>query len=566
MSKVDLTSIDSLNRELTDAIVNFTSHHSRMREMRAYYEKSAFFAPKAGEPSLAEKQRRKNNYLKIFADKNIEYTSQLPTVKVPTPGADEAARLAASQREKIILSTYQHCNVAMLQRKWAFDATVMSAAIAETSFNLKTRRVYVKRHDPRYVVWQISNDGENRVIAFWAVWSVTKEECAERWGVYPTRDPISSELSDTQLLRNSDGKDWYTMAIRWDGETRSAWVGDVSIEEPHKHMMGVIPVDICQPFDNNDPGNRGAFYLENLIPYQAELNDIVLRRSMVVRRMSSPVVWGRGLSAGQSIDDIKRNFQEQGGGFVGLKQNGDMGILQVNETKIFQEAKEDVLSDMTRQAGFSAAAFGETVGANTSGDALGMYFSPIELHIAHQMIAWKSFWQSINAKILRAYDLFGLSGEQFPMAGYAPGSTLLTITDEKTNQVDSMISRGGFAEKFDRTVIAGQYFNLCTPITVTPKNKLEEMRMAMDGVTTGFFSRTTGYETWGIADPEAELALLRAEQGDPLLNPEGTSQILQAVNQNQQPGVGGAGRPALPPGTPAPPADPARASLSGEAR
>ncbi len=522
----NLNSIESFNSELQDAVVNFSEHHGKMQLMNNHYKKSAFFAPRAGEARLSDSQRRKNNFLKVFANKNIEYTCKLPTIKVPTPGAAPEERQGASIREKILYATHYQCQTSLLQDLFAFDATIKAHAIAETGFNLKTRRAYVKRYDPEFCVWTMTNDNEPRVGAFWAVFSVTSDEAWKRWGVRPTRNPLSDLAKESHLLKHADGQTWFTMAIRWDGETRTAVVGDRFIEEPHKHMMGVIPIDICTPFYDGDRSGKGAFFLDDLIPLQAEMNDIVLRRSMVVRRMSAPVVWGRGLTSGQSIDDIRRNFEKQGGGFVGLKQSGDMGVLQINETKIFQEAKEDVLRDMKYASGFSDGAFGESAGANTSADAIGMTFMPTQTHIDRQNIHWIAFWQSINAKILRAYDMFGMTGEQFSIDGYSPTTTLLTATDEASGQMTQQLQRGGFSATFDRLVIAGKYFNICTPKPITPKNEIEERRAAMDGVTTGFHSRTTAYEMAGYLDPEAEIALLQQEQANPLFNKELTSMIL----------------------------------------
>jgi hypothetical protein len=57
------------------------------------------------------------------------------------------------------------------------DTTVMSVAVAETGFDLDKRCAFVKRYDPRYVYWQLSNDNDRRVIAFWAVFPITEEEC-----------------------------------------------------------------------------------------------------------------------------------------------------------------------------------------------------------------------------------------------------------------------------------------------------------------------------------------------------------------------------------------------------
>ena len=73
--------IDELNSELSDVIVNFHNYHSDMETHRNYYLHSVFYKPKSGESPM--RKELVINLLKVFADKNVHYTSQLPTMKVP---------------------------------------------------------------------------------------------------------------------------------------------------------------------------------------------------------------------------------------------------------------------------------------------------------------------------------------------------------------------------------------------------------------------------------------------------------------------------------------------------
>lgn len=41
-----------------------------------------------------------------------------------------------------------------------------SAAVAETGFDIESRCAFVRRYDPRYCYWQISNGNDKRVTAF----------------------------------------------------------------------------------------------------------------------------------------------------------------------------------------------------------------------------------------------------------------------------------------------------------------------------------------------------------------------------------------------------------------
>jgi hypothetical protein len=533
----NLSDIAALNAELDKSMIRFGSYHAKMRLSRDFYKNSAFYEKQAGD--VRNKNDPYENMLALFADTNIGYTSSFPTIKVPTTGSAPEVRQAASMREKILYATWLKSGGKMLQKKWAYDGTVFSAAVAETTMNIKTRCVQVRRYDPRRVFWQISNDNEPRLIAFWAVYSITADEAWNRYGVRPTRDLISAEAQTKNAFHNIDGREWFTMAIRWDEKTRVAWIGDKLIEEPHNHLMGEIPIDICSPIEDADEeGLFPGFYLDPLVPLQAELNDAVQRRSRIVKRMSSPVVWVRGIGGGHRLEDLKKELAKPGGGTIGLSSQGEAGLLQLNDTKMIDNHQDRLLTAMMRLSGYGNASFGESVGANTSGDALGMYFNATQRKIEHQNISWISFYESINAKILKCYAQFLKTGEQVSLDGYSPAGTLLPVTDDEGNTA-MQYQRGLYSVAFTKDTIGDNYISVVQPKAPTPKNEIEMRRQAMDGVNQKFYSRTTAYEEFGILSPEDELELLKQEQSEPLLNPEGTSQILQA----QQPQVPSGGPP-----------------------
>jgi len=513
--------IKKLNSELETALTNFSAYHKEMDQYRNFYLRSAFYPAKSGRRK--QQMDLTNNLLRVYADKNIHFTSAFPTIKVPTTGASKEERQAASIREKILLGVWRKSGGRGLQRKWAFDGTIFSAAVAATRFDLRSRCVVVERYDPRYCFWQVSNGNDRSVVAFWAVYPITKDEAMKKYGVTPTSQPISTSSLTDKYLKQIDGKDWYLMAIRWDETTRVAWIGDKLIEEPHNHMMPGIPVDICTPFDDASDGGRGAFYLEPLINPQANLNLTLQRRDNIVSRMSSPVIWGRGVISRQ-LDDVKEGMKN--GGFIGLKQGGELGLLQLNDVKLLNDHAEDLRADMMRLSGFSQAAMGELAGANTSGDALGMYFTPTQRHIENQNVAWVGFYESINAKILQLYERFGKTGEAFSLSGFSSHGTLLPMADDPEKM---SYQSGGFNVQFDKTVIAGNYNSTILMNSITPKNELEEKRSVVEAVAQNFLSRTTAYEMYGIESPEDEFNLLEQEQQNPAINPEGMQQIMQAA-------------------------------------
>lgn len=546
---VDLTDVDSLLKEFEKVVINFHEYHTQMDTQRDFYLRSAFYKYQSGQDQST--QQPDANLLRVFADKNIQYTGVFPKIKVPTPGADDTARRTAGVREKILYGVWRKSGGKMLQRKWAYDGTIRSIAIAETVRDLQERCVYVRRHSPLKCFWQISNDsGEMRVTAFWAVFAVTKEEAKRRYNVNPTSDIVANLTQKQSVFKHIDGQDWFSQVIRWDAKTRVQWIGNEIVEEPHNHLMGEIPIDVCAPFESGDDDTGfPAFYLSPLLSLQAELNDVIRRRSRIVHRMSSPVVWARGLMNGK-LDDFEEKMSQQGGGLLGLAQQGELGLLQVNDTRMLNEHEIDIITQMMRICGYGNASFGESVGANTSGDALAMYFNATQRMIEHQMIAWTGFHESINRKILKAYEMLLTPGEQVSLDGFFPHSTVTTSVDEKGLMRKNYQPAGAYSVSFSKEDIAGNYISIAEPPTATPKNELAQKREAREAVRDKFLSRTTGYEEWGVDSPEDELALLEQEQSSPMLNPDGVAKLMQNAQQ-QQPGLPPPPQPApiTPPGS-----------------
>lgn len=515
-----------LNQELSNALKNQADYHGEMEKMLEFYKYSAFYPKKTGD--RRDSTDTQENLLRVYADKNIHFTSKFPTIKVPTAGRTPQEREAASVREKILLATWRLSGGKALQRKWAFDGTIFSAAIAETCFDFQSRKVYVKRYDPRYCVWQMSDSNELRVEAFWAVFPISKQECIDLYGVAPTGNTIPMDGISSEYFKSIDGKEWFMQAIRWDASYRSVWVGNQIVEEPHKHGFDFIPVDICTPFYDGETNGRGGFYLRPMVNPQANLNLTLARRDSIVKRMAHPVLWGRGI-VGRQFDEVKESIKSGGGGMVGLKQGGELGILQLSDTSLLDTHAAEYRAQMLRLSGFSAAAMGELAGANTSGDALGMYFTPTQRHIENQNIAWISFYESINAKILRAYEIFGLLDEQFTLEGVSPRSTIISLGEGDSAKYGKDLAGSNYSVKFTNAVINKKYTSVVEMPAVTPKNELEEKRLVVEAVAQKFMSRTTAFELYGIESPEDELNLLTQEQMNPALNPAGMAQMVAAA-------------------------------------
>lgn len=530
-----------MNDELTDAVRNQSSYHNEMDRMLDFYKFSAFYPRKSGERRNTTDAHE--NLLRVYADKNIQFTSKFPNIKVPTAGRTDADRQAASLREKILLSTWRLSGGKSLHRKWAFDGTLLSAAIAETCFDFKLRRVYIRRYDPRYCFWQMADGNEMKIEAFWAVFPISKQEAIDTYGIVPNSNTIPIDGISNDFFKCIDGKEWFMQAIRWDATYRAVWVGDKVVEQPHAHGFDFIPLDICEPFYDGETNGRGGFYLRPLVNPQANLNLTLARRDSIVKRMAHPVLWGRGIMNRQ-FDEVKSSIKSGGGGMVGLKQGGELGILQLNDTRLLDTHAEEFRLQMLRLSGFSAAAMGELAGANTSGDALGMYFTPTQRHIENQNIAWTSFYESINAKILRAYELFGLIDEQFTLEGVSPRSTIeaLGANEVGVQQYGKTMAGANYSAKFTKDIIAQKYTSVVEMPAITPKNELEEKRLIVEAVAQKFMSRTTAFESYGIESPEDELNLLSQEQMNPALNPAGMAQMVAAATAANPPRLPAGGK------------------------
>jgi hypothetical protein len=523
--------IVSLNQELASAVMDQAAYHTAMDTFTSYYKHSAFYSRQAGENS----DRLPINYLKIFADKNIHYTSGAPLFKVV--GADDA-----DIREKILYATWRNSGGPILQKKWSRDATKRTLAISETLYNLKEDCVEIKRHDPRHVFFKMSNGAEDRVNVFWIVYPISLQEAQETYGVTPTKDTVNFAIGvkSDPYFNGIDGQKWFTMAIRIDADTRTAWIGNKIIEQPHLQGAGFMSIDICAPFPSDEKKRLGDFYLEDLVPLQAELNDAILRRKKLVRRYSNPLFWARNMKTRQS-DDIKGALENSESGIVGVGKDGEVGVVVIPELQMLDNHISEIKADMQRLSGFAAASFGESVGANTSGDALGMYFTPTQKHVEDQFISWVQFYESINAKILRLYDVFGRSGKEYSLDGYLPASTLLV-----TENGQKRLAKGGsYTVTFTRANINGRYTSKVIMPSIIPKNEIEEQRLYIEAGDKKIVSRRTVQDKLGIESPDDELELLKLEQAEPFLNPDGINTIMNA-NPLQAPGM-------MPPALPAPP-------------
>lgn len=512
---IDVNDVGQLKSEFESKQLGFDSVHDDMQTMLDGYNFNFFYAPK---PNMPQNVKIGVNLIQVFADKLWHHTSEFPKINVPSSPEDI---VNAEIREKIVLATHQKNNTDGLWGDWTFDGDVMGAAIARTIFDVKQRCIVISRHDPRRCYWQKADAGGHEVLTFWTATPMSRTAIKLKYGVEVKGGEgmvydLLADYGETPM----DNEDYFLVVTRDDAETSCEFVGDQFLKKPYKHLQGGIPVDVAMPYKIASFNQLPAYYLMKLRELQAEFNELWRRRGNVVRKLGNPLVYGRGIYK-KNEQDVKAQMAMDGG-FVALKENGDLGLLTIPETKMIDTALADCFQRMKDVAGFPTATFGEVVGANTSGDALGMYFTPTQKMVNHYNKAYKAFLQGINAKILRGYDKFGKIDEQFSLDGYMPHSNFRSLTKK-----EEYGNGGGFAFMFSKENIAGKYLTVVTPAAVTPKDDIGYKRFILDSVTNKFMSRRTGLDEIGILSPEDEFKQLQEEQSDPMLNPEGATALKQ---------------------------------------
>lgn len=530
---VNYKNIEWLEAEFEEAVKNHFTWHGNMELYTDYRNNNAFYAPKSG--TIRNQTSLSINLLRMFSDKNVYHMNKVPDVAVPPLSPNDFERDKASKREKAVLAAFMDNNMRLKQGKWAEDATDRSAAFVRTTFDHKKRRPVIERIEPRYCYYQRANDNDSKMVAFWTAYPMTKDQIKREYGVTPTHSNIDPASFTKQALSRIDGKDWYMVVTRDDDEVTVSWVGDKFIQKAHKHQLGTLPVDMAAPLSTGNLDGFPDFFLRDLVSPQAEFNETMRKMANIVRKLGNPAVWGRGIVARQH-EDVKRALRGDGG-FVGLKGDGELGILQVPETAMLDNHLDRLFAFMKYLSGFSNSSFGDPVGANTSGDAVNMYGQPTEKAISHQNIAWKSMYESVASKVLRYYDTFLKTDESITLTGFAPTSTTIGTMASKGRKAGQGTNFNTVLTKGD---IDGNYVVIATPQAITPKDEISYKRLVYEAVSGGFISKTTGYEEWGILSPQDELELLKVEQADEDLNPEGAQQRASAASSLASVPEGGA--------------------------
>lgn len=517
MRKVNVGNVAELKTEFAEVELGFNAVHDEMRTYLDGYLYNFFYAPR---PNMPQNTKSGVNLVQLFADKLWQHTSEFPKINVPSNPEDAEN---AEIREKVVLATHQKNGTDSLWSDWTFDGAVMGAAVARTVFNVKKRCVEITRHDPRRSYWQKSDAAGNEVSVFWTATPMTREAILLKYGVKITgsEGQLFDNLSDDGVVP-TDSKDYFLVVTRDDAETSVEFCGDQILKKPFKHLQGGLPIDIAMPYRTAKYDFTPSYYLSKLKTLQAEFNELWRRRGNVVRKLGNPLVYGRGIYK-STEQDVKAQLAMDGG-FVPLKENGELALLTIPETKMIDTALADTFQRMKDLAGFPTATFGEVVGANTSGDALGMYFTPTQKMVTHFNKSYKTFLQGINAKILRSYSEFGKIGEEFSLTGFMPHGTLRSTVDGTTKYTNK---NTGYAQKFTVDNINGNFMTIVTPAAVTPKDDIAYKRFILDSVTNKFMSRRTGLDEIGILSPEDEFKQLQEEQADPMLNPEGATALKQ---------------------------------------
>lgn len=517
---VDLTSTDSLQREFDGVRIEMNEYHEHMQFFAEAYESNVFYKAKPNSPA---RERVGVNLLQAFADKNWFYLSRFPKISVPSLPDN---REAASKTEKLLYANHDLNDTDLLWGQYTFDGTVMSAAINLTDIDYKTRRVRYQRIDPRRAYWTTSDLQGTEVEVFWSAIPMRKSAIKRKFGV----DVTGSRAEGLDYWKDYDhistgnitDDPYYMVVTRVDHDTMTRWCGDKFLMTSHKHMLGCQPVDIALPVRLATNDYKGDFFLRRLKELQAQFNEAWRQRANIVTRLGNPAVWGRNINNNQ-LQDVKDGLSMDGG-FIGLKENGELGILTIPETAMIDKTLLDIYGRMQDIAGFPPAAFGNVAGANTSGDALGMYYQPTTRQIDHQNKAYKRFLQNINKKTILLYRQLLKTDESITLEGYVPSMKKYAYDGQLVNQ-------GGQYEDIFRKEDLVTLKSVVTTDAVTPKDDIAYKRLMSEMMRDGTISKTTGLDEIGFLSPQDEIDLLEAELSNPKLNPDGMSKLLTSQAQ-----------------------------------
>lgn len=520
-NKVNLNSTASLQNEFDLVRQDMDAYHEKMQFMLEAYETNVYRKPKPNSPA---REKIGVNLLQAFADKNWFYLSPFPKINVPAIAGN---REGSSKTEKILYATHDYNKTEQLWSRYMFDVTVMSAAIQVTDVDYKARRVRYQRIDPRRAYWTTSDAMASEHEVFWSAVPMRQSAIKRRYGVEVSSD-IAKGMDywkEYDRIGSIDGMTddpYYMVITRIDCETLVRWCGDKFLMTPHKHMLGTHLVDIDMPLSYAETDLRGSFFIEKLLELQLEFNEYWLQRARIVRRLGNPAVWGRAINRNQ-LQDVKSSLS-QDGGFIALKENGELGILTIPETAMIDKALLDVYSRMQDVAGFPPAAFGSVAGANTSADALGMYYQPTTRQIEHQNKANARFLQDINVKTLQLYKKLLRTGETIELdGGYSRVRKYAEEGILQNEAIDPSLS-------FGRDDIITTR-NIVTCDTVTPKDDVGYKRLMYEMARDGVISKSTALDEIGFISPQDEINLLEAETGNPSLNPDGVSKLMSSQAQ-----------------------------------
>jgi len=532
---VDLTDTSSLQNEFNAVRIEMNDYHESMQFYAEAYETNVYFKAKPNSPA---RERVGVNLLQAFADKNWFYLSTFPKINVP---ALPENREGASKTEKLLYASHDLNDTDQLWGQLTFDGTVMSSAIVVTDVDYKSRRVRYQRIDPRRAYWTTSDLQGTEPEVFWTAIPMRKSAIKRKWGVDVSGSGAEGldywKDYDTISTSNITDDPYYMVVTRVDHDTMTRWCGDKFLMTSHKHMLGCMPVDIALPLRLASNDYRGDFFLRRLKDLQAQFNECWRQRQNIVARLGNPAVWGRNINNNQ-LQDVKDGLSMDGG-FIGLKENGELGILTIPETAMIDKTILDIYGRMQDIAGFPPAAFGNVAGANTSGDALGMYYQPTTRQIDHQNKAYKRLLQNVNKKTIILYRTMLKSGEAISLDTYAPKSKKYAQDGVLTNDVNQ------YETEFRKEDLVTTH-NIVTTSAVTPKDDITYKRLMADMMRDGSISKTTGLDELGFLSPQDEIDLLEAETSNPKLNPHGMSELLSSQAQMQQAENGAVANPAVP--------------------
>jgi hypothetical protein len=298
----------------------------------------------------------------------------------------------------------------------------------------------------------------------------------------------------------------------WTPDQYAYWVGGQE-QENGSNPYEFIPFTFIPNIDGGF-GIYGESDVDQILEINEELNQLVSHMAYIEKRYMNPTY--KWLMAPENYVDLATRIAG-GGGILPLYGRSDVSLLEIPVLP----AEYGDLVDRLRMygvelGGLSELAFsGEAGGSINTGASLTVNFTNVLATLDLKRTNWTTGLSRVMGQMLYHMEKMKDIGIVTETGGMSAGGS------------SGLIKLTGKDIKGHRRVII-------TWPGVLPKDDIGAARLVIEQVGAGVLSRRTGMEKLGVRYPGDELELIKEEQRDPDLNPEGQATLTRANAQQQQ--------------------------------